>query len=233
MNMKYEVGKEYLKDCIWADNKWIPIIGPPHIDNSNCINTPEMHYHVDHRFVEIVNTGTVYRATNYCTKEKFEVTKVMRKCYRTFLQPPEFAIVLKSLIETYKNVVGNNFNCKVCPHKGMPLEGLEPDENGHVRCPGHGLRFDIKKACLALTGDWYAIANNDPRTKTPFTHPLKIVLLGLATYETIEFDRIMVYEVGTNIKVGEIELKHKVIAGNGDTLVITGDNCKAGDFDAK
>ena len=40
----------------------------------------------------------------------------------------------------------------VCPHRGAPLEGLTPDDQGCVTCPLHGLRWSLETGRLAVPG---------------------------------------------------------------------------------
>ena len=37
----------------------------------------------------------------------------------------------------------------VCPHRGAPLGGLQPDQDGNATCPLHGLRWNIQTGRMA------------------------------------------------------------------------------------
>ena len=37
----------------------------------------------------------------------------------------------------------------ICPHKGAPLEGMQPDDDGCITCPFHGLRWNASTGQLA------------------------------------------------------------------------------------
>ena len=40
----------------------------------------------------------------------------------------------------------------ICPHQGTDLTGIEPDRDGNITCPLHGLRWCVRTGRLAPTG---------------------------------------------------------------------------------
>ena len=48
---------------------------------------------------------------------------------------------------------------RVCPHRGTSLAGLEPDGEGCVTCPLHGLRWDVGTGRLEPTEQVRQLAN--------------------------------------------------------------------------
>ncbi len=61
-----------------------------------------------------------------------------RKCYRNNICFPErFCPILEPEFAQCRLTKGK------CPHKNIPLVGLEPDSDGNVICPGHGLKWNL------------------------------------------------------------------------------------------
>lgn len=210
--MKYVIGKQYPIDCIWYNGEWIPIIGEPHVDNSDCLNTPVLHYHSDGRFIKD-HDPTKVLTVNY----KIKPTKVMKICHRTRVETPSYPFALYHMIQKYKD---KKINCTRCPHKGTPLNDIEPDENGHIRCHSHGLRFDSNKQKVALTGKWYIMVNGK---KHAFSYPLIIK----SDNDGSIINKINVFEEETNIFIGTINLRNPIRMDKRGFLQITGENCHA------
>jgi len=157
--MVYEIGKMYLVPCVRADEKtpprpargseWIPILLPFHED-SEIVNFPHWHYHLDFRFLsprQWKNSGlsvVIHRRPvgDDALLEFFDgtVTYKRRKCLR---EMPSFYPETKwhkELSAAYAKIGLVKWKC---PHRGLDLEGC-PIVNGVVTCPGHGLRFNAK-----------------------------------------------------------------------------------------
>jgi hypothetical protein len=157
------IGKFYLVPCvetIW--NTFLPVIGSPH-DDTAIIGISGEHYHFDTRFltnsqitgitrdssIERKNViGSVFWTKGYFSEARRSGTVYKRlKCLR---QPFEFPLVtpdghpirwIPALEAAYKDVKLSD--CLKCPHRGIPLKGL-PQKGGVVKCPGHGLAWNIK-----------------------------------------------------------------------------------------
>lgn len=65
------------------------------------------------------------------------------ECHRTTLPAYPHGLAYWSEILNAR-YAGRTWNgpSRQCPHRGAPLAGIEPDEDGIVTCPLHGLEFD-------------------------------------------------------------------------------------------
>lgn len=150
--------------------EWVPIIGPKH-DDEGPVNFPYNHYHIDWRFIYGLadykrdirgDSITGYEfARVICLPGNgiseysihasgLEIEYKTRKCARVYGGDYNFPVstangevrFLKTLEKEFKG-------CKlkaghICPHKGINLSSIAPDENGLIVCPGHGLAFNSK-----------------------------------------------------------------------------------------
>lgn len=146
------VGRYYLVNTVTQKDRGnvIPIHGPLHND-SEIINFPYDHWHIDWRFVnsrmyqEYVRLGGGFLMPwAWPINEEYTdqtITKRRMKCKRQFGQymPPERIPWLRSLEEKYRNLKMKNF---ICPHKGIPCNST-PAVDGVVICRGHGLAFSV------------------------------------------------------------------------------------------
>lgn len=147
------VGKFYRVPCVKTNKPlWlldagysVPVIGPAHED-SDVINFPEDHWHVDWRFVtnDFFEFHTRFRAEPGGTvisvrNTTSEVFNRRIKCRREMPAFPNGAPWQTALEKAYAD-------CRlkpglVCPHRGIPLAGV-PSEGGVIVCPGHGLAWN-------------------------------------------------------------------------------------------
>jgi hypothetical protein len=71
-------------------------------------------------------------------------------CVRQF---PELKIRLDSVYPVYSALEDSlekatcKKSCRTCPHKGTPLDGVEP-KDGKITCPLHGLQWDAETGKL-------------------------------------------------------------------------------------
>lgn len=167
----YEVGRCYSVPCVqltasWhfaRKGAWIPVLLPKHED-SEVIDFPYVHYHVDWRFASDAQLGKP-------NPHPFAVVLMIPKNipYRSYWPDttPEFRdeIVYRSLLckrelPTWPHLVTPWIGklqeeyadkkvtiCGKCPHRGVDLSTIEPRVidlgTAHPRCikicPGHGL----------------------------------------------------------------------------------------------
>ncbi len=117
---------------------WMPVVGGFHEDPEI---SPKLglHIHPDWRFVpDRVLERFVYPHEGVImhSRDMEDMTLVLkrRKMQRTFIFPSNLCQVLEPVY------VGKESGCAVCPHRGVSLAGLNPDAEGNVICPGHGLK---------------------------------------------------------------------------------------------
>jgi hypothetical protein len=151
------IGRQYRVPCVWArfysQPLLVPIIGPWHEDVA--LEFPHEHFHIDWRFVKDWqwfrvghSIGSPAALGQVITAPEGEVFECRRKCIR---QMPEFPMFRSDGAPTqqarriHRACQGMRLKpgCMVCPHKGMPLNGLPVDGEGRVVCPGHGMRWDL------------------------------------------------------------------------------------------
>lgn len=157
------VGRFYLVPCAWVVllRAWWPVIGPWHEDAD--LGVEDEHFHYDVRFlserqlscpaertmarVHTGRTGAGWESDD-CPVPKGQPAVEYRRMKMKRVMPefpysPDFAEkVERAFLET-------RLVCKVCPHRGMSLEGLPVDELGRVVCNGHGLRWNLKTGRLS------------------------------------------------------------------------------------
>jgi hypothetical protein len=180
LNGRAEIGKFYLVPCIkvefsartiWMDvNCWVPVLGPKHSDSEH-LNFPFDHYHIDWRFVGhtpfnrlkrersvlsrvLTNDGTdpwnktITRSPELrrikCKREMPEFPKVSQIIVRSAYSAGDGGGQKWARMETAQAMVCNKLKPgNICPHRGIDLTPfIKPD--GIVICPGHGLRWDTK-----------------------------------------------------------------------------------------
>ena len=159
----------------WATGQkpsWIPIIGPSHEDRE-FIRFPMEHWHVDYRFLperqrrehnnvfaipvthvwpDVPDADGSGIPLAELAAGKFPLESYLRTMRRRFGVPypgypgPHRAFWLPELQAAYGDEhLGPDL---VCPHRGLPLEGMLPDAEGCVTCPGHGLRWHLESGAL-------------------------------------------------------------------------------------
>ena len=138
---------------------WLPVIGPKHED-SEFINFPWLHYHLDWRFVprrifdfftKIRDPQYVYASPIQCPDTRGNqviaegpILKRM-KCKRESPPFPIEAVQKRWLPKLSAKYACAKITNGVCPHRGIPVSAMIR-EGDVLTCPGHGLRWN------AITG---------------------------------------------------------------------------------
>lgn len=136
---------------------WVPILLPKHTDVE--LGITREHYHIDWRFVgkwrfeHIINCRKQigdpdgvhmgFILGEEATTEAFDKPVMKRmQCKRQHGVFPNLANVPQ---QVEKSCVGKTLKDNmICPHRGIDLSGLEPDNEGNIVCPGHGLKFNLQ-----------------------------------------------------------------------------------------
>lgn len=151
----YEVGRYYTVPTVqgvvyYTMADW-PVIGPKHEDKE-LIGFLPSHFHIDWRFVSEAMLNMVKRhhsaplAITLCTDHRINILGLPAiahrrlKCKRAMPAFPVEPKWLRKLEDAYEHCV---LKTPVCPHRGLPLDTLAPDADGHVSCPGHALRWNF------------------------------------------------------------------------------------------
>lgn len=158
------VGKRYLVPCvhyIWLGRRsWWPTIGPKHED-TEILNFPWRHYHVDGRFLtqyqrQIADRYSYNRDWQYqvsgcplsygAEEPPDTVTYRPLTCTSQAVDYPfetAQADWRPKLVEAYdhQRLRRDANGVWICPHRGAPLGSIKPDECGVITCPLHGLRW--------------------------------------------------------------------------------------------
>lgn len=154
------MGRFYLVPCVWValGRQWWPVIGPWHEDAD--LGLANFHFHYDVRFLpeRLFWNGdrTMARVHTHVTssarwehhdcKREVEVVRRRMKMKRVM---PNFPFDEKFAEKVERPFLETRLVCKVCPHRGMSLEGLPVDAEGRVVCNGHGLRWNLKTGRLS------------------------------------------------------------------------------------
>lgn len=172
----YEIGRFYMIPCVKTTHQqrigrgeWVPVLGPLHED-ADIIEFPYPHWHVDWRFASKKQVQRIGRGPlGFDERRLFAVPiqyrtndgkillvesgpePIMRhmQCKR---QMPAYplstarSVWLRKLEEAYTHC---RLKQKICPHRGIPLEGVE-QHGDIVTCPGHGLRWNVITGALML-----------------------------------------------------------------------------------
>lgn len=161
----YQVGLYYEVPTIDATlhglrDIW-PILGPWHED-AEFVKFPWEHFHLDGRFLntrqwewlhsrfETTDAvfGVVVTERGFSAYGELDGPRMIhgqpqierRQCMRVLPDFPfERATWLFQLEKEFSSAV---IRQPICPHRGIPLDGLTP-KDGIVTCPGHGLCFDV------------------------------------------------------------------------------------------
>lgn len=168
------VGQRYLVPTVlypWHGvRKAWPVMGPRHEDGEH-IGFHYEHYHVDIRFVSrsdaervggaVLDLGEIAARAPLSTRDEPEHPSPVwrpRLCHRAGNDYPygEHRTLgfIPKLRAAYagrrcgKNAAG----LLVCPHKGFVLNSLQPDANGRVVCPLHGLVIDVAAEVVVEAG---------------------------------------------------------------------------------
>jgi hypothetical protein len=165
----YEVGKIYLVPTVrysWHGrmSDW-PVFGPLHSD-AEFFDFPWKHYHVDIRFLSDAELRIIGRkfapepdalfygiARAYgaplASRDKAEHPQPgvrRRKCHRQWDYYPhgdKAAVIALRAAFSDKQLIQKDGDL-LCPHRGVSLATIPPDENGVITCPLHGLKWCAK-----------------------------------------------------------------------------------------
>ena len=203
--MTYELGKYYqilhvrARHDHWQQGpRWYPVIGPPHEDRE-IIGFPELHYHVDARFlpaglarrmnrwgsdgdeafslvihrvdpIGVVqeNLGQMLATvmdSDIAPMRYMQVKRVkMKRDFPAHVLHTHDLVTTKhgpggwlpELEEAYKDE--KLLPGAVCPHRLTDLSTFEPDAEGCVTCPLHGLKWHVESGRLVRVATRRAIA---------------------------------------------------------------------------
>jgi hypothetical protein len=163
------VGRQYLVPCVrlnWRKGWW-PVTGPEH-DDAEYIGIARRHWHYDVRFLTAPQLRRVWpegdprpaaALARILFADAVEGEPVWRRlrCRRPM---PDFPL---EMLDYHGDVFHSPFaakledayagarlkpGCRTCPHRGVPLTGLEA-RDGVVVCPGHGLAWNLTTGELA------------------------------------------------------------------------------------
>jgi hypothetical protein len=165
------VGERYRVPCILAPivagtpPRWLPVLGPEH-DDVEIIGFKYHHWHRDYRFMSDRQIRLCRGDCDVADREFLHVTfaagarvvERIRRCRRPAgvfpidvpLCDEETRISNTWLPRLEDAYAGHTLkDCRVCPHRGIPLNSMPADERGVVVCPGHGLAWDVATGKLA------------------------------------------------------------------------------------
>lgn len=138
LNSPPTIGEVYLVPCvkIFMKRNWynVPLINNLHTDKEN--GQFEPHYHVDTRFLRRLDSWFVKRVYPH-EYSNFKIEYLILKCYKQ-----------EEVYKTHPNLIKNSklkhkcIHKGKCPHRGMNLSQVVPNENGEIICPLHGLKFN-------------------------------------------------------------------------------------------
>lgn len=179
------VGETYLVRCVELDGDCgrdlVPIVGPLHEDAA-FLHFPEEHYHLNRPFLtEQQGRRAAEDKTDPMERilgclmtveqlmEALHASVVMKnRVKRGPLHRPLVCLraqpaypstnALHWLAELEAAFAGATVKDHRCPHRGLPLGNVPPDEHGRITCPGHGLRFDGSgRLCPRTPAEWERI----------------------------------------------------------------------------
>lgn len=168
------VGRRHLVPCVqvdgsriarWSDSpEWVPVLGPEH-DDAEIIGLHARHWHYDVRFLSNRQfdrakgsaSQTIPRGRDadaliavIASDAVLDGPRVLPvRCRRQMPEfpvrmadgrPSHFAAALEAAYAGHRLKP----DCRVCPHRGIPLAGLPVSDDGVVVCSGHGLAWDLR-----------------------------------------------------------------------------------------
>ncbi len=143
---------------------YLPVYLPAHEDGE-LLSFPVWHYHVDHRFMSDGEVESRYRQRVQLRGDEKPRSPDLRRSLADSLDlvhtndgTPDYASVwwkpmvcyaseqrttasLPALVTHFRD---KPLSCLRCPHKGVNLADIAPDRWGHVTCPAHGLRWNVR-----------------------------------------------------------------------------------------
>ena len=159
------IGKVYMVPCLplqvdgLALPVDIPVLGDWHTDKELAADFE--HAHVDVRFIELAklvkygwshNVFSQYfthaAVLGHLPQQRAALRERPMLCVAKLNQNEHWMAgpggYLEAVARNLKNGGAKlNLNCKVCPHRGTPLNSIKPT-NGIILCPAHGLRFSAE-----------------------------------------------------------------------------------------
>lgn len=136
-----------------------PVIGPEH-DDVEFFGFKDQHYHVDFRFIRC-SDALVAERHPYVLHPPRRISGVAsptlakpvwhrRKCVRSQLGffLPRSRFIDTSPLYKLRNAFAGRQCARdarggfICPHRKAPLGSIQPDKDGVITCPLHGLRID-------------------------------------------------------------------------------------------
>lgn len=137
---------EYLNVlCIIENDRITPVYNHPHNDKEN--GQPDIHYHMDSRFVYEKQYYSGVSLGNRIFKKVGDTRIYLTK----FLIFKRINLRVQRTEEIYKTplslIKNSKFKCKIinnkCPHRGYDLSQIVENEEGEIICPLHGLKLKI------------------------------------------------------------------------------------------
>lgn len=148
------VGKYYLVRVVhgtWCGKAmWFPVMGDLHED-SKFFNFERQHYHLDRRFVAAGSLADALVRPLHALPERYgrlatvlsEPEWASRKCRHAMTEFPTYHMPVVAMQRHLAGVQCQRHETGwVCPHRGFRLGSIEPDSNGIILCPLHGLQID-------------------------------------------------------------------------------------------
>lgn len=119
----------------------VPVLGPLHTDE--VIDTPYEHYHYDLRFLRHLTLAAYGSVVALFTPDDVLIPLPAPELRRRKLRRlnPGFPPILCDRLE--KAYGDRRMVDRICPHQGFNLTGIPADENGHITCPGHGMKWCV------------------------------------------------------------------------------------------
>jgi hypothetical protein len=134
------VGNYYIVPWIKVKhNPKIPIFLPGHIDFPEQGQT--IHYHPDIRFMGETIFQKFDRWSNAALLKSSVIEGPRNGIFKCLRQYGEILPPWNDLIEKYRKTIMDT-KCLKCPHQRFNLGSLQPDAEGVLTCPGHGLRWN-------------------------------------------------------------------------------------------
>lgn len=115
---------------------YIPVFNQPHSDKEN--GQPETHYHLDDRFISRSSSKLDFY---------YNDDRPLKSLAEGIIHIVMIYKYDKPSVITHPHHIANSklkHKCIYkgkCPHRGYNLTHTEPDDNGIITCPLHGLQF--------------------------------------------------------------------------------------------
>jgi hypothetical protein len=226
--MMYEVGKTYtvpsilLRSMRGEEERWVPVLLPPHNDTEFCFDTPSIHVHPDFRFwPDEENTPPIDFTLVLPVPPRIIWRDMV--CTRLINDQdghPGFVFPMLAMLKKFQN---HNLkdSCQRCPHRGIDLSTMQPNANGIVRCPAHGLDWNMKTGNLAYKGIYVLRLKDHPNMDVSASFDPTFI-----AQEELDFDPVLqLVHYETRTVLAEKRIEH-VFMMEDDKLSINGHkNC--------